>query len=263
MRLAGGVGKGAGHQQQIHTARGIAPVQLGKAQVVAHAHAHLPGVAVLGRQRKLLRQRTGLQNARLVIGLAPVIKAKQVHLVVARHAGALRIKGQAAVEHARGLAAGRCVVGRERQGARHNPQPQAVRLFGHKVLDRPCAKALLDGEFVVVLAADQAKVFGQDRQLGPGVGSLLQQHAGLRQVVGQRLGGHHLQGSDEHRAGLQKNGWAERALGPIAWSASGGPPWSRAAPAKYRQCTTPGCWRRSAAGAAAVGPRRNTGPPAG
>jgi len=37
MRLARGVGEGAGHQQQVSAALGVGAVQLRKAQVVAHA----------------------------------------------------------------------------------------------------------------------------------------------------------------------------------------------------------------------------------
>ena len=177
MGQAGGVGEGAGHQQQLRPRLAKLAVQLGETQVVAHAQSHAPGLTIARAQVKPSRGVAGLEHTRFIVALLAIVKTKQMHLVVARHTLAHRVVDQATVAHLLGLAAHR-----QGQGAPHHPQSEFARSLRQHALDGTVAKALLDGQFVGVTLAQQAKILGQHGQLGALLCGLVQCLAGLGQI---------------------------------------------------------------------------------
>ena len=192
MGLARGVGKSARHQQQVASGPGVRPVQLGEAQVVAHAQAHPPAAPIAGEQVKVHGLLAGFYDPALVVMLLPVVETKKVDLVVARDTVAAGVKHQCGVAHPVGRR------GLHRQRPAHNPDLQCPCGVGQKTLDHAIAFGLAAGQFVGVLVAHQAKIFRQHGQLGAAVGRLLQQRAGYTQVVVAVGAGHHLQGGNFH-----------------------------------------------------------------
>ena len=95
VRLTGGVGEGRRHAEHVAGRVHQRAVQLGKAQVVAHAQANAQRA---GLQRH--RRGAGLEHATFVVGFTAVVEGKQVHLVVARGLCTVGAEHQAAVAHA-------------------------------------------------------------------------------------------------------------------------------------------------------------------
>lgn len=87
-------------------------------------------------------------------------------LVVARDLFALRIEYQRGIQHASGFRRG------QRQCAANHPDAMASRGIREKALDWAVAVGFAHAEFVRVLEAHEAEVFGQQDELGA-VGSSL------------------------------------------------------------------------------------------
>ena len=183
MGLAGGPGERAGHQQHIGVQ---GPVKLGKTQVVANAQTDLVDMAINRGQIKTGRLAARLQHAGFVVGFLAPRKPEQVHLVVARHAGARGCKSQ------RRIADTVRVLRGQRQCAAHNPEAKRFRRMTQKILDRAVADGFARRQLVGVPQTHDAKVFGQQRQLGPLCGGLMQQVVGARQVGLHAGSGDHL-----------------------------------------------------------------------
>ena len=90
------------------------------------------------------------------------------------------------------------VVGGHGQGAAHDPHLEVARGVGQKVLHRAQSRRLGQQQFVGVALAHEAEVFGQDRQLGPGAGGLVEQGARGAEVGVQADARDHLDGGDFH-----------------------------------------------------------------
>ena len=189
MRLAGGVGESAGHQQHIGLQRAV---QLGKAQVVAHAHADGVHMAVARGQFKAHRLGAGFEHAGFVVLLLALIEAKQVNLVVARHASARGRVGQRTVARPARVQRG------HRQRAANNPDAEPTRPVAQEILHCAAPSRLLEPELVAVFQAHHAKVLGQHGQLGALSCGLLEQHGSGVKIGLQRQARDHLDGSYFH-----------------------------------------------------------------
>ena len=193
MGLTGGVGEGRRHAKQVtsHSPRLKAhgAIELREAQVVANAQPHVQFARLHGH-----RLAASLQHAALVIGLAAVVVAEQMNLVVTRGAPAIGRVDTTGVANPGG-------VGRaQRQGATDQPQTQLGRSLAERPLDRclHIAITLGQGQLIAVLPAHQAKVLGQGRQLRTLCRRLGQPVAGPGQV-GAHIGArHHLNRSNLH-----------------------------------------------------------------
>ena len=189
VRLSGGPGECAGHQQQISF---HGPVKLRKTQVVTDAQANPVNLTIAGWQIERHRRGTGLNHARFVVLLSAIVKPEKMNLVVARYTRPQGRIHQRAVVH---MAA---VAGPQRHRAAHTPKRELARALCQKVLHRPLAGSFCDVQLVGVLAAHQAKVLRQHGQLGARCTGPLQQLPGGIQVSLQMDTRDHLQHGDSH-----------------------------------------------------------------
>ena len=177
VRLAGRVGEGRRHAQQVAGRLHQRAVQLGKAQVVADAQAD-------AQRRRPAAPPAALpasSTRAFVVLLAAVVEGEQVHLVVARGQRAVGREDQRAVAHARRRR--RCAAAACRRRA---TAPCCARRVGQEALDRAVARRLGDGQLVVVAPAHQAEVLGQRHQLRAGGGGARDQRARRRRGCARR-----------------------------------------------------------------------------
>ena len=169
MRLACGVGKGTGHQQQIGALRAQRAVELRETQVIANTQAYAPDFTAARRGIKHHGLMASLYDSRFNIALTAIVELEQMNFVVAGHAFALRRKGQTGVEHML------LIIGHQRQGAAHNPQAQRPRCLAQKILNRPLSKVFTKSQLVSIRQTHEAKILWQHGEFRTARGGLLEQ----------------------------------------------------------------------------------------
>ena len=192
VRLPRRVGEGRRHHHQVQ--RRHLPVQLRKAQVIADRQAH-PQRRPVHRHVRHHRRAPRMNGHGLVIRLVAPLEAEQVDLVIARQPPPVRAIHQQAVAHLVDLRR----THRHRPAQHRHPVPvgciRQEALQGHlRVgLHRPLARIRLhDAQLVAVIAAHQAEILRQQRQLRALLRRLLQQTIGHLQVPVHIRPGHHL-----------------------------------------------------------------------
>ena len=111
-------------------------------------------------------------------------------LVVARHPPAVRVVHQAGRRDAR------LARDAQRQGSGDDPEAELARQAGERVLDRPVAFLLGDGELVRLGVAHEGEILRQRRDVRAALAALAQQRAHGREVAANVGTGNHLQGGD-------------------------------------------------------------------
>ena len=192
VRLPRRVGEGRWHHHQVQ--RCHLPVQLRKAQVIADRQSH-PQQGPVHRHVRHHRRAPRMNGHGLVIRLVAPLEAEQVDLVIARQPPPVRAIHQQAVAHLVDLRRAH----RHRPAQHRHPVPSGrIRqeaLQGHLRLGlhRPLARIRLhDAQLVAVIAAHQAEILRQQRQLRALLRRLRQQTIGHLQVPVHIRPGHHL-----------------------------------------------------------------------